>query len=47
MPCVDGVRRLRDRFESLLLFGETEEEACKRLRHIEMNESGTTIVKFV
>ena len=33
------VRRLRDRFEPVLVFGETEEEALDRLRKLEAENS--------
>jgi len=38
MPRVEVVRRLRERHEPILLFGESEEEASKRLRKLELEE---------
>ena len=38
LPRVEVVRRLRERLEPILLFGETEKESEKRLRSIEVNE---------
>ena len=38
LPRVEVMRRLRERLEPILLFGEDEDEACKRLRNLEMNE---------
>lgn len=38
LPRVEVIRRLRDRFEPILIFGETESESCSRLRRIEVNE---------
>ncbi|TRY70867.1 hypothetical protein TCAL_02792 [Tigriopus californicus] len=38
LPRVEVIRRLRERLEPILVFGEEEEEACQRLRQIEMDE---------
>ena len=38
LPRVEVMRRLRERLEPITLFGEDEDEACKRLRNLEMNE---------
>jgi len=38
LPRVEVIRRLRDRHEPILLFGEAEEDACKRLRQLELDE---------
>ena len=38
LPRVEVVRRLRERLEPILLFGETEKDSEKRLRSIEVNE---------
>ena len=38
LPRVEVIRRLRDRLVPILLFGETEEAACRRLRQLEMDE---------
>ena len=38
LPRVEVIRRLRDRFEPVSLFGETEEESCRRLRKLEVEE---------
>ncbi len=38
LPRVEVVRRLRDRLEPILVFGETEEESCRRLRQLELDE---------
>jgi len=38
LPRIEVVRRLRERLEPIVLFGETEQQALKRLRAIEINE---------
>ena len=38
LPRIEVVRRLRERLEPIILFGETEQQALKRLRAIEINE---------
>ena len=38
LPRVEVIRRLRERSRPILLFGETEEESCARLRRIEYEE---------
>ena len=38
LPRVEVVRRLRERLQPILLFGENEAQACDRLRTIEINE---------
>ena len=38
LPRVEVIRRLRERLEPIILFGETEFEALKRLRSLEINE---------
>ena len=38
LPRVEVIRRLRERFEPITLFGETESDSCQRLRSIEVNE---------
>ena len=38
LPRVEVIRRLRDRLEPILLFGESEVVAEKRLRALEINE---------
>lgn len=37
LPRVEVIRKLRERGEPILLFGETEHDACKRLRKLEIN----------
>ena len=37
LPRVEVVRRLRDKLEPILLFGETESDACQRLKQIEID----------
>lgn len=37
LPRIEVVRRLRERLQPIILFGETEIEACQRLRIIEVN----------
>ena len=43
LPRVEVVRRLRDRLQPILLFGETETEACERLRILEVEEPEPTV----
>ena len=38
LPRVEVIRRLRDRLEPILLFGESELDSQKRLRALEINE---------
>jgi len=38
LPRIEVVRRLRERLQPTILFGETELEACQRLRILEVNE---------
>lgn len=38
LPRSEVVRRLRERLEPILMFGETEEDACRRLRKLEVEE---------
>lgn len=38
LPRVEVIRRLRERNQPVLLFGETEEESCRRLRQTELDE---------
>ena len=38
LPRVEVIRRLRDRVERILLFGESELDSQKRLRALEINE---------
>ena len=37
LPRVEVVRRLRERLQPILLFGETLAQACNRLRQIEID----------
>ena len=39
LPRIEVVRRLRERLQPIILFGETEIEACQRLRIIEVKFS--------
>ena len=39
-PRIEVVRRLRERLEPIILFGETEQQALKRLRAIEVQDFG-------
>ena len=39
-PRIEVVRRLRERLEPILLFGETEQQFLKRLRAIEVQDFG-------
>lgn len=38
LPRVEVVRRLRERLQPIFLFGESEAQACLRLRSVELNE---------
>ena len=37
LPRVEVVRRLRERLEPILMFGESHAQACERLRQIEID----------
>ena len=38
LPRIEVIRRLRERLQPIILFNETEIEACERLRILEINE---------
>lgn len=38
LPRIEVIRRLRDRNESIMLFGESENDAFRRLRHLEITQ---------
>ena len=38
LPRVEVIRRLRERNQPVSLFGESQEESCRRLRQIELDE---------
>ena len=46
LPRVEVVRRLRERLEPILLFGESESDAEKRLRSIEVKHVFNLLLYF-